>query len=105
MKFNTRIGFVLLFGALALAACNLPASGLGPTAWLDRPLDGEAVPLAPLIIQAHASDADGVAIFEFFVFDGLLASVPASGGWLGEASIERTFESASRQAARSGPLS
>jgi hypothetical protein len=50
-------------------------------------LDGDRVPLAPLIIQAHASDSDGVADLEFFVFDDLLATIP-SNGRLGDASVE-----------------
>jgi len=80
--------FIVAALILALAACNLQASELGPTTWIDRPLDGDHVPLASLTIQVHASDADGVATIEFFVFDSLLASVPAGGGRLGNASIE-----------------
>jgi hypothetical protein len=39
-------------------------------------------------IQAHASDADGVAHFEFTADDNLLGVVPAGGRRLGEASLE-----------------
>ncbi len=77
-----RIG-VLVF-ALVLAACG-GASTQGPMTWLDRPLDGAALPLGPVTIQAHASDADGVASFEFTIDDTPLATAPASGGRLGEA--------------------
>ena len=69
--------------ALLLAACG--ASTQGPTTWLDRPLDGVTLPLAPVTIQVHASDADGVAAFEFFVYDNPLVTVPAEGFRLCEA--------------------
>ncbi len=56
--------------------------------WLDRPLDGAALPLAPVTIQAHASDADGVVTFEFFVNDAPLVAPSADGGRLGQAMVE-----------------
>lgn len=72
-----------------LAGCNLQEGGAGPAAWIDRPLDGDEVPFSQAVtIQAHASDADGVASFEFFVFENPLGVVPASGERLGEASLE-----------------
>ena len=82
----SRIGMLLV--TLSLAACNLPSQTQGPTTLIDQPLDGVHVPLAPLTIQAHASDADGVATIEFYISDSLLAAVPAGGGSLGNASIE-----------------
>lgn len=78
----------LILVTLALTACNMSSQAQGPTTWIDQPLDGVHVPLAPLTITAHASDADGVATIEFYVFESLLAAVPAGGGRLGEASIE-----------------
>ncbi|NOY98282.1 MAG: SH3 domain-containing protein [Chloroflexi bacterium] len=83
-----KISSSLFLLAFVLAACNQPAGG--PQAWLDRPLDNSTLPLAALTIQAHASDADGVASFEFYVNDTLLSSVSGSGGRLSEASIEWT---------------
>lgn len=85
--------FLYLFAAVVLVtspltACNIPSQTQGPTTWIDRPLDGAQVPLASLTILAHASDLDGVATIEFSVSDSLIASVPAGGGRLGEASIE-----------------
>ena len=72
------------------AVCG--ASAPSPTTWLDRPLDGTSLPFSPatgpVIVQAHASDADGVATLEFFVDDVSLGSVPGGGGRLGEASVE-----------------
>ena len=78
-----RIGILVM--ALVLVACGAP--GQGPRTWLDRPLDGAALPLEPVTVQAHASDADGVASFEFFVDDVLLVTAPGGGGRLGEATV------------------
>lgn len=78
---------ILWFAVTALTGCTLPSGGgAGPTVWIDRPLDGETVPLAPLIIQAHAADADGVATIEFLGLDGIINSVATGGARLGEAS-------------------
>jgi hypothetical protein len=72
--------------SLILAACG--ASSAGPMTWLDRPLDGSRLPLAPVTIQAHASDADGVASIQFFVDDDPLVTASAEGGRLGTAMVE-----------------
>jgi hypothetical protein len=82
---------VILFAAVILAASSLVACGAstqGPTTWMDRPLDGTHVPLASITIQAHASDEDGVASIEFYVSESLIASIPAGGIRLGQASID-----------------
>jgi hypothetical protein len=74
-----------------MVGCTLQdGGGAGPTVWIDRPLDGRSVPLAPLILQAHASDADGIAKIEFLVFDSLIGGVPTGGSRLEQASIEWT---------------
>jgi len=74
---------VLLISLFLVASCAAP--GQGPMTWLDRPLDGSHLPLGPVTILAHASDADGVASFEFSIDEDPLATVPASGGRLGDA--------------------
>jgi hypothetical protein len=71
-----------------LAGCSLPTSSGGVSVWIDRPLNGESVPLAAVIIQAHASDADGIAKIEFLISDSLIGSVSTGGARLEEASIE-----------------
>jgi len=71
--------------SVLLAACGSP--GQGPMTWLDQPLDGSRLPLAPVTILAHASDPDGVASFEFFIDQDSLATAPAGGGRLGEATV------------------
>ena len=83
------------FGAiliiLILSSCTMPGGeGPGPVAWIDRPLDGTTVPLAPLILQAHAVDANGVAKIEFLVSNSLISGVATGGGRMEEASIEWT---------------
>jgi hypothetical protein len=81
------VSCMLLFTvSLMLAACG--AAGQGPVIWLDRPLDGAVLPLAPVTIQAHASDADGVANIQFFVDDAPLVTASAEGGRLGTAMVE-----------------
>jgi hypothetical protein len=88
MKQRIVLSAAVLLVTLSLAACNLPSQTQGPTTLIDQPLDSVHVPLAPLTIQAHASDADGVATIEFYISESLLAAVPAGGGSLGNASIE-----------------
>jgi len=79
-------GVLVLVLALVLAACA-PSSTQGPTAWLDQPLDGARLPLAPQEVTAHASDADGVASLEFYVDGTILVSAPAGGGVLEHATV------------------
>lgn len=80
-----------LLGTIILAAASMAAcrgSTQGPTTWMDRPLDGQHLPLAALTIQAHASDEDGVGKMQFFIADSLLAEAPASGQRLSNASVD-----------------
>lgn len=77
---------LLLTLSLVLAACGTASQG--PMTWLDRPLDGAKLPLAPVTIQAHASDADGVASFQFYVDETALVTTSAEGGRLGTATVE-----------------
>ncbi len=86
---RSHVGLAGVFAlVLFLAACG--ASGQGPMTWLDRPLDGSRLPLAPVTILAHASDADGVASFEFFIDEDPLGTLPAAGRRLGDATVAWT---------------
>lgn len=85
MKWSAVYPIGVLVLAVAMAGCG--ASTQGPTTWLDRPLPEDVLPLGPVTIQAHASDADGVTSIEFFVDEELLATAPATGGRLGVASV------------------
>ncbi|MFV1948563.1 MAG: Ig-like domain-containing protein [Anaerolineales bacterium] len=83
-----RLSYFLLFFLLVLSACGGPANG--PQAWLDSPLNNSAIPLAPLLIIAHASDGNGVSQFIFEVNGASIANVDVNGNRLGEVSIEWT---------------
>jgi uncharacterized protein YraI len=86
MRKLSILGWLLLAILTGLAACT--TAGSGPTTWLDQPLDGAKLPLARLVIMAHASDDNGVSRFEFFIDQKSLVSATASGGRFGEASVE-----------------
>jgi Bacterial Ig domain len=77
-----------LLAALLLAACSTGPQG--PRTWLDRPLEGSHVPIKTLVVQAHASDADGVSRIEFFVGDTPLATVSSNGSRLVDAQVQWT---------------
>ncbi|NIN63515.1 MAG: hypothetical protein GTO63_02120 [Anaerolineae bacterium] len=86
MRWSLAHCAMALIMILLLAACA-PSSTQGPTSWLDQPLDGAKLPVAPQEITAHASDADGVASFEFFVDGSLLIQAPAGGGVLADTTV------------------
>ncbi|MFZ5808060.1 MAG: hypothetical protein ACOY16_02160 [Chloroflexota bacterium] len=88
MKFPIRPWLVLLVFVSGLSACSTSPSTQGPTTWVDQPINRAHLPLAALTIQAHASDAEGISSFEFYLSENLLASVPASGQRLSEASLQ-----------------
>ena len=80
---KTRL-FVISLLVLFLAGCNLPdaasTSGIAaPPAWIDAPLDGSVLPLAPVAIVAHASDPTGIERFEFSI-DGSVVAQGAGDG-------------------------
>ena len=82
---------IALFIISSLSACNLPFQATqGLMTWIDQPLNGAQLPLAPLIIQAHAADTDGIASIEFLVAGELIASVSRGGARLEEAAVEWT---------------
>jgi hypothetical protein len=49
----TRRSILLIVTCIFLAGCNL-SQGTGPQAWIDAPLDGSSLPLAPYTIVFHA---------------------------------------------------
>ena len=71
--------FLLLALLLALSACNLPlkitSSGTAK-AWIDAPLDGMQLPLAPYTLIFHSSDPLGVTQMEVSINGQVLASLP-----------------------------
>jgi Bacterial SH3 domain len=75
MKKILQIISVLLF--MLIVSC-VPNAGLtnpvtGPGAWIDAPLDGSTIPLAPYGVVSHASDPGGISTFELKV-NGQLVS-------------------------------
>jgi hypothetical protein len=50
---------------------------VGSHAWIDAPLDGSTIPLAPYTVVMHASDIAGVAQFELSVNGAVAATIPA----------------------------
>jgi len=59
-----------LIFSLILSSCNVPASETsqrGPRAWIDKPLDGDRLPLAPVEVISHASDLSGIQEMELLV--------------------------------------
>ncbi|HET7010610.1 MAG TPA: Ig-like domain-containing protein [Anaerolineales bacterium] len=93
-----RLEFAIVLGALSLGACARSSGSPGPRAWIDQPLDGAELPLAPVTILAHASDEDGIAVIEFSVSGSVLAGVSAGGKRLGEASLQWSPSSAGEYA-------
>jgi hypothetical protein len=73
----------LLVFATLLSSCGQSAPG--PNTWLDRPLDGMHFAIEPIILHAHASDANGISAMLFYVDGELVADIPCSRAQLGEA--------------------
>lgn len=48
----------------------------GPQAWVDAPLDGSTIPLAPYQIVAHASQPEGVQLFELTITSSGPETIP-----------------------------
>ena len=73
-----------LIGSLLLASCgpNRPASDMdtesGPKVWFDAPLPNSVFfPPNPISVVMHASDVQGVTIFEFSVDGKVMAEIPS----------------------------
>jgi hypothetical protein len=84
MRFPRTLYFLVLIACLALSGCKLPAASPTPVApqysaartWIDAPLDGSTIPLAPYEIVIHAYDPAGVSQVELKVNGSLLAALP-----------------------------
>jgi hypothetical protein len=77
---------VLLLGLLAgCDAARAPRqvsitqAGEGPQAWIDAPLDGMQIPLAPYEFVAHGTDESGIRQLEWELNGSQLAATPAEG--------------------------
>jgi hypothetical protein len=68
----------LVLACLWLAACGPQgATGGSPLAWIDVPLDGSVLAVAPLDVMSHAADPSGITQFELRV-NGAVISTDAS---------------------------
>jgi hypothetical protein len=83
MKIILRLSTLLLLllnTSCAPAYNPLPADvPNGPGAWIDAPLDGSTIPLAPYDVVAHASDAGGISTFELKVNGQIVGTDPLDG--------------------------
>lgn len=77
MKHSSLLMIVCLLLIPVLSACGVAAPG--PQTWIDTPPDNTTLPLGPFNIMAHASDADGVATFKFYVNDQNIMSAETQG--------------------------
>jgi hypothetical protein len=78
--------FVLLLSVLT--GCNgvdapartfIDLAGAIPQAWVDAPLDGMRIPLAPYEFVAHGSGEAGISQLEWVLNDASLGGMPAEG--------------------------
>lgn len=77
-KFHWMIVLIWLLTSCAPQA----ASGAGPQAWIDAPLDGMQLPLAPYEIVAHAEYPTGISQFEFSINGSVIATTAGGAGSL-----------------------
>lgn len=52
--------------SIVLSSCG-SAGGPGPRTWIDTPLDGSTLPLAPVVVRSHASSGSGTASAVLYV--------------------------------------
>ena len=85
MRLHRTLCFLVLVACLLFSGCNLPGTASTPTpvpkfgaaqTWIDAPLDGSTIPLAPYEIVMHAYDPGGVTQVELKANGSLLASIP-----------------------------
>jgi hypothetical protein len=84
MKRTRRLfatGVLLAVTALLISGCDQSSPDavalVGSHVWIDAPLDGSTIPLAPYTVVMHASDIAGVAQFELSVNGVVAATIPA----------------------------
>ena len=82
---KSTLGVLICALAILVVGCSPPASQLaaqsGPVAWIDAPLNGTTLPLAPYEVVFHGSASSGVGWVEFSV-DGtvLFGNAPPDAG-------------------------
>jgi hypothetical protein len=77
-KIFTYLILILLLGGLLMAACGPATPGPGgPQSWIDAPLYGSSIPLAPYEIIAHAAFPSGISEFELSITGQGPQTIPA----------------------------
>jgi hypothetical protein len=56
----------------------------GPGAWIDAPLDGSTIPLAPYDVVVHASDTSGISAFELKINGQIVGTDAVEGDQAGQ---------------------
>jgi hypothetical protein len=82
MRRQIRFLFMLTFALATVRCAPQSDSGGGPQAWIDAPLEGMQLPLAPYEVVAHAEDPSGISQFEFKVNGNMLAATGGQDGAL-----------------------
>jgi hypothetical protein len=78
MNNRTFSYLILLLGSLLMAACGPATPGSGaPQSWVDAPLHGSSLPLAPYEIIAHAAFPSGISEFELTITGQAAQTIPA----------------------------
>ena len=88
MKHVSHAALIAIILLGTLSACQ--QTGGGPRSWIDQPLDKETFPFEVLMLQAHASDEDGVKDIEFLIDEQSITTINAGGGRMGKALYEWT---------------
>jgi hypothetical protein len=71
------ISFLCLVALLAACGPQAQQYSGAPLAWIDSPLDGFVLPLAPVDVMSHAADPTGIARFELSVDGGVISTDPS----------------------------
>ena len=72
---------------IAYASACYQATG-GPRTWIDQPLDDSIFPIETLILQAHASDSDGISEIHFFIDSEEYKTISVGGNRMENAAVE-----------------
>jgi len=75
LKLITTLGVICILGT----ACNNQPTATPPLSnqtWIDKPLDGSTIPLAPYQLLFHAASPKGVSDFEVSVNGAVVDTVP-----------------------------
>src|SRR5689334_5641771 len=83
MKTILRIStlLVIIFSAACAPTSDVISEDVptGPAAWIDAPLDGSTIPLAPYNVVTHGSDPGGMSTFELKINGHVMSTDPVGG--------------------------